>query len=223
MKNKKCQDYLMHYGVLGMHWGIRRYQPYPDGYTGDGKFTGKKDTGKLSSKSATPKDYKEDKEYGDYVKKVSINGKNVDMRVPKSSFEDYYVKDDSGKFKAQPYTDEQKRRLSRTVEAAEKNFIDNKNRIIKNIADAMEADIKQSGDGMLNENESAESAKKHIPKAINDVVIHPMLVKGGSDNDTTYFYEVDLYDFPKESGLSAWLPTVEVDRNGKVRQIIWND
>lgn len=24
-------DYLMHYGIKGMHWGIRRYQPYPDG------------------------------------------------------------------------------------------------------------------------------------------------------------------------------------------------
>ena len=34
-------DYLAHYGILGMHWGIRRFQPYPKGYSGDGKFTEK--------------------------------------------------------------------------------------------------------------------------------------------------------------------------------------
>lgn len=41
MNNQTKEAFLAHYGVQGMHWGIRRFQPYPKGYSGDGKFTGK--------------------------------------------------------------------------------------------------------------------------------------------------------------------------------------
>lgn len=33
-------DEIYHYGIMGMHWGIRRFQPYPNGYTGKGKVIG---------------------------------------------------------------------------------------------------------------------------------------------------------------------------------------
>lgn len=40
MGNKIGSNELLHYGVLGMRWGVRRFQPYPSNYKGQGKEVG---------------------------------------------------------------------------------------------------------------------------------------------------------------------------------------
>lgn len=92
----RAEDCIEHHGIKGMHWGIRRFQPYGKGYSGEGKFIG-----------SIKKKYRDirDKKYREYDTSYAKGGSASGTRSKYTNIDGSL--NEKGRFHSQAYINKQ--------------------------------------------------------------------------------------------------------------------